>query len=84
MAISPQLILASEQIQAGLTGTIKTWDRFQETDLVYFDDITDSARSIDNEIQHLRELEDSLRKQTEIFKSVTSKVSYPFVIRRWR
>jgi hypothetical protein len=65
----------------GLSGTIAAWERFQENDLVCFDlDSDDTAavvKIIENDVQELRVLEETLKGQTEMFKSLTSRVSIP-------
>ncbi|KAK3339728.1 hypothetical protein B0T25DRAFT_618264 [Lasiosphaeria hispida] len=78
--ISPQVVQLLEQLQQGLSGTIKAWEKFSDTDLDYFDLDEESPRSetaliirnIENDIRDLQALEESLRRQTEIFKSFTS------------
>ena len=72
-----------EQLIHGLSGTITAWERFKESDLAYFDLDSDDAaamvRNIDSSIKDCRALEATLKRQTEVFKSLTSMVSPTFL-----
>lgn len=92
---SHQTIQVLEQLTHGLAGTIAAWERFRDNDLAYFDldsdaPTTDGAaaprtaamvQNIDNDIRELRALEDTLRRQTDMFKTFTSRVSHPILPR---
>lgn len=73
-----------EQLIHGLSGTITAWERFKESDLAYFDLDSDDAaamvRNIDSSIKDCRALEVTLKRQIEVFKSLTSMVSPTFFL----
>lgn len=77
--MSHEAIEILEQLMQGLAGTITAWERFQESDLAYFDlDNEVSAtrvKNIETSIQELRVLEKTLKTQIEILISSTTRVS---------
>ncbi|KAK3313608.1 hypothetical protein B0H66DRAFT_566617 [Apodospora peruviana] len=81
---SPQIVQLLDELLQGLSATVTTWERFQESDLSYFELEDDPASSgtglraalmvknIENDIRELRILGEFLSRQTDILKSFTA------------